>query len=63
METLSEAIKYAKLRNVKVHITLNILIKDDEFEEAVKLAVNCYNLGADALIIQDLGLIKYLIEI
>ena len=62
METLSEAIKYAKLRNVKVHITLNILIKDDEFEEAVKLAVNCYNLGADALIIQDLGLIKYLIE-
>lgn len=60
METLKEAILYAKLRDVKVHITLNILLKDDEFKDAVKLAVDCYNLGADAFIIQDLGLIKYL---
>ena len=57
---LSEAIKYAKLRNVKVHVTLNILIKDEEFEDAVKLALDVYNLGADALIIQDLGLLTYL---
>jgi len=62
METLKEAIKYAKLRDVKVHITLNILIKDNEFEDAVRLALDCYNLGADAFIIQDLGLIKYLSE-
>lgn len=62
METLAEAIKYAKVRNVKVHITLNILIKNNEFEDAAKLAVDCYNLGADAFIIQDLGLIKYLHE-
>ncbi len=62
METLSQAIKYCKLHNVKTHITLNILIKDDEFEDAVRLAVDCYNLGADAFIIQDLGLIKYLRE-
>lgn len=59
-ETLKEAIKYAKLRNVKVHVTLNILIKNEEFEDAVKLALRVYNLGADALIIQDLGLIDYL---
>ena len=62
METLKEAIKYCKLRNVKVHITLNILIKNNEFEEATKLAIDCYNLGADAFIIQDLGLLKYLTE-
>jgi putative protease len=61
-ETLKEAIKYAKLRNVKVHVTLNILIKNDEFEDAVKLALEVYNLGADALIIQDLGLIDYLLK-
>ena len=60
MEQLAKAIKYAKLRDVKVHITLNILIKDNEFDDAIKLALNCYNLGADALIIQDLGLINYL---
>jgi putative protease len=61
-DTLKEAIKYAKLRNVKVHVTLNILIKNEEFEDAVKLALEVYNLGADALIIQDLGLIKYLLK-
>lgn len=61
-DELSKAIKYSKLRNVKVHITLNILIKDYEFEDAVKLAVKAYNLGADAFIIQDLGLLKYLRE-
>lgn len=61
-ETLKEAIIYAKLRNVKVHVTLNILIKNEEFEDAVKLALEVYNLGADALIIQDLGLIEYLIK-
>ena len=48
--TLAEAIKYAKLRNVRVHVTLNILIKNEEFEDAVKLALDVYNLGADALI-------------
>lgn len=61
-ETLSKAIKYAKLRNVKVHVTLNILIKDNEFEDAVKLAIKVYNLGADAIIIQDLGLLEYLLK-
>ena len=61
-ETLKKAIEYAKLRDVKVHVTLNILIKNNEFEEAVKLALDVYNLGADALIIQDLGLISYLLK-
>ena len=60
--TLAEAIKYAKLRNVRVHVTLNILIKNEEFEDAVKLALDVYDLGADALIIQDLGLLQYLLK-
>ena len=38
LNELSEAIKYAKLRDVKVNVTLNILIKDEEFEEAAKIA-------------------------
>ena len=62
LNELANAIKYAKLRNVKVHVALNTLIKDEEFEEAVKLALNIYNLGADAIIIQDLGLLTYLKE-
>ena len=60
MKSLTEAIKYAKLRDVKVNITLNILLKDIEFEDAVRLAIDCYNIGADAFIIQDLGLLQYI---
>lgn len=59
---LKEAVNYAKLRNVKVNLTLNTLIKDEEFEDAVKLAVFAYNIGVDAIIIQDLGLSNYLLK-
>lgn len=61
-EELLEAIKYAKLRNVSVHLTLNTLIKNEEFENAVNLAIDAYNLGVDAIIIQDLGLATYLLK-
>lgn len=61
-EQLKEAVRYAKLRNVKIDFTLNILIKDDEFEQAVDLARYVYNLGVDAIIVQDIGLAKYLIK-
>lgn len=61
-ETLKQAIIYAKLRNVKVHVTLNILIKNNELEEAAQIAIKVYNFGADAIIIQDLGLLTYLLK-
>ena len=61
-EELLEAIKYAKLRNVSVHLTLNTLIKNEEFENAVNLAIDAYNLGVDAIIVQDLGLATYLLK-
>ena len=59
---LREAIRYAKLRNVKIHLALNTLIKNNEFENAVKLAIEAYNLGVDAIIIQDIGLFSYLLR-
>ena len=59
-EELKNAIIYAKLRNVKVHLALNTLIKNSEFDDAVNLALEAYNLGVDAIIIQDLGLASYL---
>ena len=62
-EELVEAISYAKLRGVKTHLTLNILIKDNEFEDALKDIEFAYNMGIDAVIIQDLGLAKKVIEI
>ena len=59
---LEKAINYAKLRNVKTHLTLNTLIKDDEFEMAFNIAKKAYELGIDAIIVQDLGLATKLIN-
>lgn len=61
-EGLRQAIHYAKLRNVKINFTLNTLLNDEEFPKAVELAKYVYRLGADAIIVQDLGLAKYLID-
>lgn len=60
--SLKEAVEYAKLHNVKVNLTLNTLIKNEEFEDAVNLAVYAYNIGVDAIIVQDLGLSSYLLK-
>ena len=60
---LKKAIEYAKLRGVKTNLTLNTLIKDNEFDDAIKLASKAYEFGIDAIIIQDLGLAKKLIEL
>ncbi len=61
-DALEKAINYAKLRNVKTNLTLNTLIKNNEIEEAIKLAQKAYEYGIDAIIVQDLGLAKYLIK-
>lgn len=61
-QELYDAICYAKLRNVKVHLALNTLIKNEEFNDAVNLAINAYNFGVDAIIVQDLGLASYLLK-
>lgn len=52
---MKEAIAYARLKGVRLYVTMNTLIKDDELEAALDYAAFLYNEGADALIIQDLG--------
>ena len=59
---LEKAINYAKIRGVKTHLTLNTLIKNEEFEEALNVAKKAYELGIDAIIVQDLGLAQTLIQ-
>ena len=54
-KTMVAAIDYAHLRGVKVFVTMNTLIKDEELIEALRYAKLIYEAGADALIIQDLG--------
>ncbi len=57
-EDAKNAIEYCHSRGVKVHITLNTLIKDAEIKDVVEDVKAVCTLGADALIVQDLGLAK-----
>ncbi len=60
MSALKNAIDYCHIRSVKVYLTLNILISDNEMKSAYTLAKEAYLLGIDGIIIADLGLIRLL---
>lgn len=62
LSNLEEAINYAKLRGVSVHLALNTLIKNSEFNDALEVAKNAYELGVDAIIVQDYGLCSLLLK-
>ncbi|KUK52673.1 MAG: Collagenase and related protease [Desulfotomaculum sp. 46_296] len=55
-QEIARAIEYAHIRGVKVYVTVNILVADREMEEAAGFLLYLYNAGADAVIVQDLGL-------
>lgn len=59
-EELPDAIKYAHAHGVKVYMTMNTLVADDELARAFEYCNYIYGLGADGLIVQDLGLIRLL---
>ena len=61
-DELKQAVEYAHIRNVKIHLALNTLIKNQEFSSALGLAKYAYEIGVDAIIVQDLGLAKILIQ-
>ena len=56
MDDLSECCAYAHERSCEVHLTLNTLVDDNEIDEAVEIACEAYNLGVDAILVQDKGL-------
>ena len=58
MQDLEELAKYAHLYGSKVHVTVNTVLYDNELESARKLLWELYNIGIDAVLIQDLGLLK-----
>lgn len=60
LDTLESAVDFAHIYNVKVFLAINILFTSDELEKAVSTVITAYNLGVDAFIIQDLGLINIL---
>ena len=57
-EELKEAVDYAHLYGVKVYVTVNTIIYEEEIEELLKYIDYLYQIGVDALIMQDIGMIS-----
>ena len=60
LETTKEVIERCHLCGVKVYITMNTILYEDEMEDAYNMAKKVHLFGVDALIIQDLGFIHLL---
>lgn len=52
---LEEAVDYAHLRGVKVYVTVNTLVRDEELREVSRYLLRLYGMGVDAVLVQDVG--------
>lgn len=59
-KTMEKAIDYAHIRGVKVYVTINTLVKDNERMDLLEYVLELYIMGVDAVIVQDLGVVKIL---
>ena len=57
-DQLQEAVRYCHLRDVKVYVTVNTLLYEEELAEAIALVDRLVQAQVDALIVQDLGLVS-----
>lgn len=62
IESLKEAIQYAHLRNVKIYVTMNTIVFEDEIDD-MKAQLDALNdIGVDGIIVQDLAVFDYVAE-
>ena len=57
---LADAVKFCKIRGVRVYLALNILLSEKELYIAIEIARTACRAGIDAVIVQDLGLARLL---
>ena len=58
LNDIEQLVQYAHTYNAKVYIALNTLLHDSELDDAEKMIHQLYNIGVDALIIQDMGILE-----
>ena len=58
VEDIARLVEYAHIFGVKVYVTLNTILTDEEIEPAERLITELYNAGGDALIVQDFAITK-----
>lgn len=62
LSDIEKLVKYAHKFNVRIHVAINTILNDSELQKAVELVQDLYNIGVDAIIVQDMGLIKAAID-
>lgn len=58
VEDIASLVDYAHIFGVKVYVTLNTILTDEEIKPAEQLITDLYNVGVDALIVQDFAITK-----
>jgi putative protease len=62
-EMISETVKFARARGVKIHLTVNTLLKEKELSDVVKFVKFLCSIPVDAILVQDMGLFRIMRKI
>lgn len=58
LEDIAALVEYAHLYNVRIYVTVNTILKEDELAETERMIWDLYRIGVDALIVQDMGITR-----
>lgn len=58
LEDIAELVKYAHLYWVRIYVTVNTILRDEELKETEAMIWDLYRVGVDALIVQDMGITR-----
>lgn len=62
IESLKEAVMYAHLRDVKIYVTMNTIVFQDEIEDMQRQLCELNEMGVDGVIVQDLAVFDYIVS-
>ena len=58
LEDIAALVAYAHLYNIRIYVTVNTILKEEELAETEKMIWELYRIGVDALIVQDMGITR-----
>ena len=62
LEDIKDVVEYAHKFYAKIHVTINTILTDNELNEALELIKKLYEIGVDAIIVQDMGILQAALE-
>lgn len=58
VDDIARLVMFAHIYGARIYVTLNVILRDDELEDARRLVQQLYEIGVDALIVQDMALLQ-----